>query len=217
VVSFQHRSLDGQGDKSGEVVVLDALAENVQVIFDTLYERGFPMAQSVLMEHYSGDDDASMAANNTSAFNGRPITGGNSWSNHAYGAAIDINPLQNPYISIAADGSAKIHPVNAARQTVNRFDYRPDKAQRVGMVEEVLDVFAENGFVHWGGYWNFPVDYQHFEVGSKNFIRQLVSSSPEQAGTLFKQHVTTYRSCMAGTEITPHEAARKHCTEKVLR
>jgi hypothetical protein len=51
------------------------------------------------VEKYDADDDRSMEANNTSAFNCRPITGGTAWSNHSYGRAIDVNPVQNPYIS----------------------------------------------------------------------------------------------------------------------
>jgi hypothetical protein len=49
-----------------------------------------------LVDVYSGDDDRSMAANNTSAFNCRKVAGTSKWSEHAYGRAIDVNPVQNP-------------------------------------------------------------------------------------------------------------------------
>ena len=45
-----------------------------------------------------GDDDALMAADMTSAFNCRTVSGTTTWSTHAYGTAVDINPVENPYV-----------------------------------------------------------------------------------------------------------------------
>ena len=55
-----------------------------------------------LVDAYDGDDNRSMAANNSSAYNCRTVAGQSSFSAHAYGAAVDINPVENPYVT--ADG-----------------------------------------------------------------------------------------------------------------
>jgi hypothetical protein len=217
VVTFNHHDFDGNDQRVGKVVVLDAVAKNVQIIFDALYDRGFVISSARLMEDYAGSDDASMDDNNTSAFNGRNITGGGSWSNHAYGAAIDLNPLQNPFISIGQDGSATIAPVAAARSSVNRLDQRPNKPLLAGKAEEVVALFADNGFINWGGYWNFPIDYQHFELGNKTFIKRLASSSPEAAEQIFDSYVSTYRHCVARNSTLPEAVARKVCAERAMK
>ena len=217
VVTFRHHDFDGNDQQVGKVVVLDAVAKNVQIIFDTLYERGFVLSGARLMEAYEGSDEASMADNNTSAFNGRNITDGSSWSNHAYGAAIDLNPLQNPFISIGQDGRATIAPAASARLSVNRLDQRPNKAMLAGKAEEVVGVFADNGFINWGGYWNFPIDYQHFELGNKTFIKRLASSSPEDAERIFDRYVKTYRRCVVRNSAKPDAVARKVCAERSMK
>ncbi|WP_153100302.1 M15 family metallopeptidase [Paraburkholderia hayleyella] len=219
-VTFPFVDFAGQRE-AGEVVVLDALAPRVQMIFTTLYERKFPLNKAWPLQRYQGDDDASMADNNTSAFNGRPITGGSAWSMHAYGAAIDINPRQNPYISFAAQGAATVLPASAAMEAVNRLNDRPGKSIRRGMAEEVIDIFANNGFLQWGGYWNFPIDYQHFEIGSRAFTEELARSSPEDAQRLFEQSVSAYVDCMAesaqASSSKTHEAVRAACVAWVMR
>ena len=74
------------------------VAADVAGVFATMFAQQFPIARMVRVEHYGGDDDASMAADNTSAFNCREITGGGAFSNHSWGMAIDVNPLENPYV-----------------------------------------------------------------------------------------------------------------------
>jgi hypothetical protein len=115
-----------------------------------LHQRGFPLARAKPIEHYHGDDAASMQDNNTSAFNNRPIAGGGPPSLHAYGLAIDINPLQNPFVQPDQQGSARVSPP-AATAYLNRLAVRPGKPVRRGMAEDVTDLFAEYGFTVWGG------------------------------------------------------------------
>ena len=92
-----------------------------------------------------------MDDNNTSASNARPMTGGKQWSMHAYGVAIDINPPQNPYPSFDDDeGVAHVLSAKAAKTSVNCMDCRPNKPGRLGRAEEVVDIFANNGFLSWG-------------------------------------------------------------------
>ncbi len=85
-VDFDFVTFDGQ-TKQGSMIVFDVVAPSVEQIFTELHKRQFPLHSARLMREFKGDDNASMAANNSSAFNARPITGGSSWSKHAYGVA----------------------------------------------------------------------------------------------------------------------------------
>lgn len=187
-VTFRYHDFGGKLQSDGQIVVLDAVAAEVQDIFDELAAQGFPLQQARPMEIFGGDDEASMAANNTSAFNGRPVTGGKSWSKHAYGVAIDINPLQNPYISTNRHGKSEILP--AATTATKRTP------QRAGMAEPVRDIFFRHGFLIWGGDWKQPIDYQHFEIGSRRFIEQLLAMTPAAAKAAFASYANSYRTCM---------------------
>ena len=97
LVKFDYFGFDGQIHNDGELVVLDAAAERVANIFGALLKMHFPIHQAKLLNHYDGNDEASMSDNNTSAFNDRSISGGSSVSMHAYGLAIDVNPVKNPF------------------------------------------------------------------------------------------------------------------------
>src|SRR5262249_3289476 len=141
---------------------------------------------------YDGDDNSSMADNNTSAFNDRKTAFGNRLSLHAYGLAIDINPIQNPYLSRVADSIRALPRAGIAY--ANRRNDRPWKAVRPGMAESVIDVFADNGFVVWGGYWDNPIDYQHFAV-SGGLVERLAQANPIEAEFMFKESVERYRKC----------------------
>ena len=144
----------------GKLIVLDAVASQTKTIFKALEKRHFPINKIKPTSDYNGDDEASMEDNNTSAFNCRPVTGDASkFSLHAYGVAIDINPLQNPYIGFSEDaqGAAFILPKNATHY-LNRIFHVP------GSTETVINVFYNNGFTEWGGNWHEPIDYQHFQV-----------------------------------------------------
>ena len=105
------------------------------------------------VHHYDNSDELSVEDNNTSAFNFRMITNGSTPSNHAYGLAIDINPKINPYVY-----ANKVLPANGEDYT--------DRGQEIpGMItaeSEVCEIFKKYGW-SWGGDWNQPKDYQHFE------------------------------------------------------
>ena len=107
------------------------------------------------MHHYDGDDDASMADNNSSGFNARPVTGAVSgWSKHSYGIAIDINPVINPY---CVDGQT--FPTAGSAYT-DRDVAAPGLVRRG---EPCYDAFKNQGFM-WGGDWSTVKDYHHFEL-----------------------------------------------------
>ena len=87
----------------GEMVVNRAIAEDVVAILRCLYESGYPIERMVLVDEYDADDEASMRANNSSAFNYRHTPGGTRLSAHSRGMAVDINPLYNPYVKSYPD------------------------------------------------------------------------------------------------------------------
>lgn len=193
LATFRYVGFDGQLH-DGEIAVMDAVAGHVLQIFDSLRSSRFPIAKARLMNDYNGDDDASMADNNTSAFNHRPVAGRGLISLHAYGLAIDLNPVQNPTAErFGATARFTFRPKSGA-DYANRLNDRPGKDFRPGMAEPVVDLFADHGFLVWGGYWDDPIDYQHFDVG-RRFAKQLASASSEEASVLFEQHVQRYRAC----------------------
>ena len=97
LLRLRHARPDGTV-ADGELIVAAPFADAIVRVFARLYRHRFPIASMKLMHTFAGSDDASMAVDNTSAFNCRPITGGKGWSEHSYGRAIDINPLRNPYL-----------------------------------------------------------------------------------------------------------------------
>lgn len=135
---------------SGRLVVAARVVPAVTAAFGELYRRRFPIRRMVPVDGYRGSDDASVAADNTAGFNCRlaVTTGPASWSRHAYGAAIDVNPVENPYV----EGGRVIPPAGAAFTDRSR--------DRPGMAEGLLvQAFARQGW-RWGGRWSSP-DYQH--------------------------------------------------------
>jgi hypothetical protein len=206
LIKFSYLGFDGSIHADGEIMVMDAAAKNVLGIFTRLRDMRFPIAKARLINHYDGNDDASIADNNTSAFNSRNVAGTNSLSLHAYGLAIDINPLQNPYVQRSGEKLAFSPPAGAAY--ANRLDDQPERQLRRGLAESVIDVFADEGFFIWGGYWKSAIDYQHFQV-SRSLAQQLASLSPAQGRVVFTQHLERYRACRRKGGA---EASRSNCS-----
>lgn len=199
-VRFEHATMAEGRTAEGEFVVLDLVAERTLALVERLRQRSFPIASARAIEAFGGDDEVSMRANNSSAFNGRAVTGGGRWSMHAYGVAFDLNPVENPYIGLEEDGSAQVLPPQSARYAVNRLETRVGKAPRPGMVEPVVLEFARHGFYRWGGDWNNPVDYQHFEVGSRRFVELLVGMDPALAAGELDTVATQFAACIGSSE-----------------
>lgn len=162
-LNIKHLGFDGN-DKIGELIVHKSVASNVIKIFDELYDIKYPIYKMKLVSDYKADDWLSIEANNSSAFNCRPITGKkNKWSKHAYGKAIDINPIENPYISkkgyISHKDSLKYRTRKHEIKTLkdNAILLKKDKA---------VKIFEKYGW-KWGGDWITIKDYQHFEYKRK--------------------------------------------------
>jgi len=143
---------------SGELVVAARYARDVVDVFRTLYDARWPIRRMRLVDTYGGDDDESMAADNTSGFNCRRVKGSTKWSDHALGVAIDLNPAENPYLtgsSVAPPGSRRYAALDrSAGAVVPRGIIRSD--------DVVVRAFESIGW-EWGGTWTDP-DFQHFSA-----------------------------------------------------
>ncbi len=143
-----------QKPASGVLIVHKDVAAEVVQVFRDLFKHGFLIEKMTPVEDYNGDDDASMAANNTSAFNCRDVTGTpGKFSNHSWGRAIDINPLTNPYIK----GEKVLPP--AGREYLDRTRAFPGSILADSFI---VKLFGTAGW-QWGGSWTDRKDYQHFE------------------------------------------------------
>lgn len=143
--------INEKGEKcNGEMICNKAIADDLIDIFRELYNQRYPIHSIRLVDEFNADDETSMEANNTSCFNYRGTTSGAKLSKHAYGMAIDINPLWNPCIHVSGKHAGMIEPKTAKRThqiTTKDLCYR---------------LFIKHGF-RWGGSWRAIKDYQHFE------------------------------------------------------
>jgi hypothetical protein len=140
----------------GTIVVDAAVVPAVREIFRRLYVERFPIRRMEPVAAFDGSDNRSMAADNTSAFNCRyaVAAGPKRWSAHAYGEAIDVDPLENPYLL-----GGTVYPP-AGRPFLDRSDARPGMAEAGGAL---VAAFAASGW-QWGGRWTGSPDYQHFSA-----------------------------------------------------
>jgi poly-gamma-glutamate synthesis protein (capsule biosynthesis protein) len=142
----------------GELIVHKDVAIEVLDIFESLYALKYPIHKMRLVSEYKGNDWQSIEADNTSAFNCRNATGSKKWSKHSYGKAIDLNPIENPYISrkgrISHKASLKY------RKRVHKSTSHADKAVLL-KDDKIVKIFKSYGW-KWGGDWSSIKDYQHF-------------------------------------------------------
>lgn len=145
LVHLRYRDADDV-ERQGRMIVNRRIAQDVVEIFDSLCRAHYRIARIALVDEYGADDERSMQANNTSAFNYRRMAGSQkALSLHARGLAIDLNPLWNPYVK----GNV-VRPRGALRRpAINHSDL-------------AYKLFTAHGF-RWGGDWKSLKDYQHFE------------------------------------------------------
>jgi hypothetical protein len=141
----------------GLMIVNRSVAWDVVRVFHVLFDERFPIRRMQPVDRYGGDDERSMAADNTSGFNCRVVAGGTSWSQHAYGLAIDLDPVENPEVK---DGA--VDPPSG--------DPYADRTRNVpGMIhpgDDVVRAFASIGW-GWGGSWRSFQDWQHFSSNGR--------------------------------------------------
>lgn len=149
---------NGRGEVcKGELICHRSISDDLLAIFRQLYEAKYPIERMVLVDEYDADDEASMANNNTSAFNFRYVSGTRRLSKHSQGLAIDINPLYNPYVR-KREGKVLVSP-KGAEAYADRTKSFPYKIERGDFCYRL---FKDYGFI-WGGDWKNSKDYQHFE------------------------------------------------------
>jgi hypothetical protein len=157
LLTVTHWGFDG-AVHTGKLVVHEDAAVEIRRVMRRLYGVGFPIRRLRLIDAYGGSDFRSIEADNTSAFNCRTVAGTSRWSEHAYGRAIDINPIENPYVSGGRTSHEKSEP------------YLDRTRKRRGMIragDAVVRAFASIGW-GWGGYWPGSVkDYQHFSASGR--------------------------------------------------
>jgi D-alanyl-D-alanine carboxypeptidase len=154
LLRVRHWGFDGTVHRGRLVVHRDSVQAMLGVMH-RLYALHFPIRRMRLVDAYGADDHRSMDADNTSAFNCRVVAGTDRWSEHAYGRAIDLNPVENPY----TDDDGYVSPP-AGAPFADRSQRAPGLIHRKG---PVVAAFARAGW-EWGGDWAWPKDYQHFSA-----------------------------------------------------
>jgi hypothetical protein len=144
-------------EMSGELVVHHDAVFAVAVAFKEMWDARFPITSMRLVDDFGGDDEASMTADNTSAFNCRSVVGGAHFSEHAYGRAVDINPVENPYLSAAGASP----PAGAGF-----LDRRNVRAGMLVAGSVPVSSFDRLGW-GWGGRWRSSIDYQHVSASGR--------------------------------------------------
>jgi hypothetical protein len=141
-------------DHVGTMVVNESVVTQVVEVFRELFAARFPIRSMVPEDAFHGHDPESMAADNTSGFNCRDAVapGPPQWSVHAFGEAIDVDPVENPYLE-----GGQVQPA-AGAPYLDRSDVRPGMAVWGGTL---VDAFSSVGW-YWGGRWTDSPDYQHF-------------------------------------------------------
>ena len=140
--------LDGEV-RTGQLMVHRDLAAEVWEIFQEILRARFPLHSLLPAVVFGWSDDLSMAANNSSGFNYRRAVGKSKLSEHSWGRAIDLNPVQNPYIR-----GELVLPPGAVRDASQPGTLLPDG--------EVVAAFESRGWT-WGGRWTTLLDWHHFE------------------------------------------------------
>jgi hypothetical protein len=143
-----------RGVHRGELVVNESAAASLTHAFRLLFYARFPITRMQVVDDFGGDDERSMLADNTSAFNCRIVPGTNTWSQHAYGLAVDVNPFENPEVS---DGN--VDPP-AAAAWADRSRPSPAAITGSGAAWRAFDAIGWT----WGGDWQSPKDYMHFSA-----------------------------------------------------
>jgi len=156
LLTLTHHRFDGRVG-TGRLVVHEDVAREVVEVFRRLYRARFPIRRMVTVDAYGGSDFRSIEADNTSAFNCRYVEGTRRWSEHAYGRALDLNPIENPYVS----GGRTSH--RASVTYLDRSRRRPGMTHEGGAAVRSFDAIGWG----WGGRWSGPKDYQHFSASGR--------------------------------------------------
>ncbi len=146
LLEVHYHGMDGKRHR-GQIVADCTLVDELRAIFHEIDSAAFPLQSVIPIVHFNWDDDASIAKNNTSAFNYRCVSGTKRLSKHASGMAIDVNPYLNPWVGHGGSSQRPYDPAVAGTITENCI---------------VVRAFRKRGWT-WGGHWKGAKDYQHFD------------------------------------------------------
>lgn len=158
VVNVKYLGFD-EKEYFGDIVVHKDIALEVSIIFEELFTINYPIRKIFPIEKYDGDDFESIEDDNTSAFNCRLAEGSKKYSKHSYGKAIDINPLENPYVYKNGSTSHK-NSVQYLKREENQDSI--EKKAILTDSSQAVQIFKKYGWI-WGGDWVNIKDYQHFQ------------------------------------------------------
>ena len=154
LITMNHWGFDGRVHR-GELIVHQDEVRALLHVFEKAFDDRFPIRRMRVMAEYGGDDTKAMAADNTSAFNCRRVTGdARHLSRHSYGDAVDINPAENPYV----DRTGQVHPPSAEDHLA-----RDRRAKGMLTPGDAVTTAMDDADWEWGGRWS-PPDYQHFSA-----------------------------------------------------
>jgi len=157
-IRLKHRNFY-RSERMGEIIVHKDIAKEVVEIFHELYDIGYPIYQMRLVSDFRGSDYRSIEADNTSAFNCRNVsTGQKKWSKHAYGKAIDINPIENPFVN--KRGVIMHRKSYKYKKRLHKNSSFQDKSMLI-KDDKAIQIFKKHGW-QWGGEFTPYKDYQHF-------------------------------------------------------
>ena len=157
LVTATHHGFDGQ-DHTGRVIVHRDVARQMLRVLRRLYDDGFPIRRMTPVDAFAASDFRSIEADNTSAFNCRFVDGTTRYSEHAYGRAIDVNPIENPYVTRSGTTTHA-----ASRSYLRRAPFRPGMAAEGHALVDAFDAISWG----WGGRWSGARDYQHFSASGR--------------------------------------------------
>jgi len=149
LIDVSYRGFDGKLHE-GQLLIHYSVEQDIREIFTLIRETRFPLNSVIPIVRHNWSDEASMAANNSSAFNYRFVAGTQRLSRHASGLAVDLNPLQNPVIY----KSGATLPPGAV--------YQPETDGALSESSPVAQAFQQRGW-RWGGHFQHVRDYHHFE------------------------------------------------------
>ncbi|RYV00748.1 hypothetical protein SOPP22_18260 [Shewanella sp. OPT22] len=215
VIEFPYVDFNGN-TKRGSIKTLDSVSEQLKGLMLALYanagESNFPIR---IADYKLADEGKDIDL--TYSYAARNISGGNIPSVHAYGAAVDLNVRENPYIHFSDVNSTSDNPIpckvdnvckpdylipESGWRYISRQKYREGKESRIGINnKKVVDLFKKHGFLRWGGDWNYPIDFQHFEVYRTDALLLLsmydsaFSYKSNASKAYFDKYVKFYNQC----------------------
>lgn len=155
-LTMSHLGFDGRYH-TGEMIVNAQVEQDVVEVFRRLHEAGFPIEEMRVIRADEIDAPPTGDGNDTTSFACRPAVGTQSWSQHAYGLAIDVNEFQNPYVK----GDLVLPEL--ASSYVDRANARPGMIFEGDVVTEAFDAIGWG----WGGRWSSLVDWMHFSLNGR--------------------------------------------------